>query len=153
MLVIPTNRDVNPIYGLKPGAAGAIKPESPDVAWRLPKGAPDVPCPVIYDGLVFFCTAEIAKLTCADLMTGKVHYTEQRLGEGRYRSSLVAAGGHIFALGRDNGTTTVVKAGPKFEVVAQNVLPDYFTASPAVANGRIYLRGFKNLYAIEAAGK
>ena len=42
------------------------------------------------------------------------------------------------------------KAGRKFELLATNELPDEFTASPAISNGRIYLRGFKNLYAVQA---
>jgi hypothetical protein len=42
----------------------------------------------------------------------------------------------------------VVKAGPKFEMLAQNRLPDDLAASPVIVDGRIYLRGFKNLYAI-----
>jgi hypothetical protein len=48
---------------------------------------------------------------------------------------------------------TVVKAGPKFEKVAENKLPDQIAASPVIAGGRIYLRGFKELYAIGAKDK
>jgi hypothetical protein len=47
----------------------------------------------------------------------------------------------------------VVKAGPKFKEVAVNKLSDDMTASPAVSNGRIYLRGWKTLYAIGEAAK
>ena len=48
---------------------------------------------------------------------------------------------------------TVVKAGSTFERVAENRLPDTFTASPAVSNGRMYLRGWNTLYAIVAPAK
>ena len=48
---------------------------------------------------------------------------------------------------------SVVKAGRKFELLATNRLPDEFTASPAVSQGRIYLRGFRALYAISEGGK
>ena len=51
------------------------------------------------------------------------------------------------------GTVTVVKAGPKFEEVAVNKLPDRISASPALAGGRIYLRGYDALYAIGPQGK
>ena len=47
-----------------------------------------------------------------------------------------------------DGTVTVVKAGPMFQVLAENKLPDEIAASPAISNGRIYLRGWKALYAI-----
>jgi len=45
----------------------------------------------------------------------------------------------------------VVNAGPTFEVVAANKMPDEFSASPVIADGRIYFRGFKALYAIGTA--
>ena len=65
----------------------------------------------------------------------------------RHRASPVYADGKIYVTARD-GTFSVVKAGPKFELLAQNRLPDTFTASPVISGGRIYLRGFKALYAI-----
>jgi outer membrane protein assembly factor BamB len=43
---------------------------------------------------------------------------------------------------------SVVKAGSKFQLLATNQLPDQIAASPAISNGRIYLRGFEALYAI-----
>jgi hypothetical protein len=42
----------------------------------------------------------------------------------------------------------VVAAGPSFRVLARNKLPDQFTASPVVSNGRIYLRGWDALWAV-----
>jgi hypothetical protein len=46
---------------------------------------------------------------------------------------------------------TVVKAGPKFEIVAQNDLGETQSASPAISNGTIYLRTFEALWAIGGA--
>jgi outer membrane protein assembly factor BamB len=43
-----------------------------------------------------------------------------------------------------------VKPGETLEILAKNRLSDQFTASPAIANGRIYLRGFEHLYAVGA---
>ena len=61
----------------------------------------------------------------------------------------MAADGHIYFLGHNKvGQCTVVDASREFHVVAENVLDDEFTASPAVSDGRIYLRGRKSLYAI-----
>ena len=54
---------------------------------------------------------------------------------------------------RSGGVVSVVKAGPNFELLAENYLPDEFAASPVVANGRIYLRGFGALYAIQQSAK
>ena len=53
----------------------------------------------------------------------------------------------MYLTARD-GVITVVKAGPKFEKLAENNLPDDITASPVISNGRIYIRGWKTLYAV-----
>ena len=113
--------------------------------WRLPKGTPDVPCPVVADGLVYL-SGEGGSLACIDAKTGKVHY-EKALRNFRHRASPVVADGKVYLTARD-ATVYVVKAGPTFELLATNKLPDEMTASPMVSGGRIYLRGFKNLYAI-----
>ena len=85
-------------------------------------------------------------LICVDAKTGKELYQE-RLHSARYRASPVYADGKIYCTARD-GTFTVVKAGPKFERLAENKLPDQFASSPAISNGTIYLRGFETLYAV-----
>ena len=64
----------------------------------------------------------------------------------------VYADGKVYVTSRD-GYVTVVKAGPKFEKLAENRMPDQISASPAISGGRIYLRGFETLYAIGPAGK
>jgi len=149
LLIISTARGNGPVVALKPGARGAVKPGGEYEQWRV-KAAPDVPSPLIHDGLVYLC-GESGVLTCVDAKTGEQVYKE-RLHVSRYRASPVYADGKIYLTGRD-GNFSVVKAGRKFELLATNELPDEFTASPAISNGRIYLRGFKSLYAVEAAGK
>lgn len=144
LLVVPTARG-GIVVALKPGASGLIQAGSPFEQWRTPKGAPDVPSPLIHDGLVYL-QRENGVLICLDARTGKEVYQE-RLHPDRYRASPVWADGKIYLTARD-GTFSVVKAGRKFELLTTNTLPDIFTASPAIANGRIYLRGFKTLYAI-----
>ena len=88
---------------------------------------------------------------CVDAETGVKRY-EERLEGDRYRASPVLADGKLYVTARD-GIVSVVKLGPKFELLAANTLPDVFTASPAISNGRIYLRGFQSLYAISEGGK
>jgi outer membrane protein assembly factor BamB len=145
LLVVPTARGLQ-VMGLKAGGMGNVGPGSPSELWRKAKGAPDVPSPLIHDGLVYLC-GEQGFLTCLEAKTGKELYKE-RLHVSRYRASPVYADGNIYLTGRD-GNFTVVRAGPRFELLATNSLPDEFTASPAISNGRIYLRGFKTLYAVE----
>jgi outer membrane protein assembly factor BamB len=147
VLVLPTCRELL-VFAMKPGARGNIAPGHANELWQKAKGAPDVPTPVIYDGLLYLCGAD-GFLTCWDARTGKSHYDHQRLHPSRYRASPVYADGKLYLTSRD-GNFTVVKTGTEFKVLATNTLPDEFTASPAISNGRIYLRGFETLYAIQA---
>jgi outer membrane protein assembly factor BamB len=115
---------------------------------------PDVSAPLIHDGLVYICREyqrEKGALICLDAKTGKEIYYES-IHESRYRASPVIGDGKIYMAARD-GVVTVIKAGPKFEVLGVNTLPDEITASPAIAHGRIYIRGFKGLYAVSEDGK
>ena len=109
LLVACTGRTGGLVFAIKPGGSGTISPNGPFVQWSN-KGAPDVPSPLIHDGLVYLCR-ETGRLACADLMTGKEYYTDQTLHLGRYRASPVYADGHVYLTSRDEGYVTVVKAG------------------------------------------
>jgi len=155
LLVVPTCK-AGPVVALKPDLKGVIKAGSEGVLWRIegggrntPNKTPDVPCPLIHDGLVYLVREygrDRGSLICIDQKTGKELY-QAPLHPSRYRSSPVLADGKIYLVARE-GMVTVIKPGPRFEKLAQFQMPDLFTAGPAIANGRIYLRGFKELYAI-----
>jgi outer membrane protein assembly factor BamB len=117
--------------------------------WRMPRGTPDVPCPLVHDGLVYLCSERGGQrgLTCLDAKTGAQVY-QQRTHTHRHRASPVYADGKVYLTARD-GVVTVIAAGKEGKVLATNKLPDQTTASPVVSGGRIYLRGFKYLWAIE----
>lgn len=149
LIVVPTAKNQS-VVAVKPDAKGRFGIGSEFEQWRRHNNTPDVPSPLVYDGLVYLCR-EDGTLICMDAKTGKEHYNK-RTHVARYRASPIYADGKIYLTARD-GVVTVVKAGPKFELLATNRLPDDFTASPVVSNGRIYLRGFKNLYAIGAKGQ
>src|ERR1019366_7977446 len=149
-LIVPTCRGLH-VVSIKQGATGFIKAGSEFEQWRIPKGAPDVSSPLVEDGLVYMAQ-DRGSVICVDAKTGETLYNET-LTSGRYRGSPVCIDGKIYLTGRDSGTVSVLKAGRKLEVLAKNTLPDEFTASPAVSQGRIYLRGFKTLYAISEGGK
>jgi outer membrane protein assembly factor BamB len=144
LIVVPTAKR-GPVVGVKPDATGFIHAGDSGEQWRRKADTPDVPCPLIYDGIVYLCD-ERGTLTAIDGKTGKEIYS-QPLHRDRYRASPVYADGKVYLTSRD-GTVTVVKAGRTFEKIAENKLNDPMTASPAVAGGRIYLRGFSALYAI-----
>lgn len=144
LIVSPSAKEKG-VVAIKPGARGKIEEGSEYEQWRLPRGTPDVPCPLVVGDLVYLLGAG-GSLTCLDAKTGKTVYDKTPRG-GTYRASPVAADGKLYLTARD-GVVTVVQGGPTYKVLASNQLPDTFTASPVVSGGRIYLRGFKNLYAI-----
>jgi len=144
LIVVPTAKH-GPVVGLKPTAKGKITAGSSFEQWRRNRDTPDVPSPLVHDGLVYLC-GENGILICMDAKTGKELYQE-RLHSARYRASPVYADAKIYCTARD-GAFTVVKAGPKYERLAENKLPDQFASSPAISDGVIYLRGFETLYAV-----
>jgi outer membrane protein assembly factor BamB len=145
LIVVPSAKN-GPIVAIKPLATGMIRAGSPSEQWRISKNTPDVPSPLVHDGLVYLCR-ENGALICLDAKTGEKLY-EETLHKQRYRGSPVYADGKIFLTARD-GVISVVKAGRKFELLAVNRMNDDISASPVIADGRIYLRGFKALYAID----
>jgi outer membrane protein assembly factor BamB len=128
-------------------AAGEIKPGASAEKWRLAKNTPDVPSPIRVGDLVYIM-GETGTLYCHEGATGKLVY-EEKVTNMRHRSNPVCVENHLYLCGRD-GVTVVVKAGREFEKVAENKLPDTFGASPAVAGGKLYLRGWKAIYCIGA---
>ncbi len=114
------------------------------VAWRKPRGSPFTPSGVVYDGR-YYLIDDDGLGTCLDAKMGSDIWQE-RMG-GHYRASLTAADGKIFFTSME-GIVTVVKASEDFEVLSKNKLDEGIQASPAFANGRIYLRGEKHLWCV-----
>jgi len=131
--------------GVDPAATGLILPGTAGEKWRMPRGTPDVPSPLLADG-VLYLMGETGTLTAIEPATGGVLAT-LRVTTERHRANPVYADGKLILVGRD-GTMPVVKPGKEPEVLAKNKLKDTFTASPAVTGGRIYLRGWEYLYAV-----
>lgn len=149
LIFVPTARGTV-FVAVKADAKGTIKAGSEFEQWRKTKGSPDVPSPAFHDGLLYVCS-EAGMLACWDAKSGKEFYNE-RLHGSRYRATPVCGDGKVYLCARD-GVFSVVKMGPKYELLASNELNDVFTASPAISGNRIYVRGFKSLYAIQNMGK
>lgn len=114
------------------------------IRWTADKTTPDTPCPLFWEGLLFTVTDD-GIATCYDAATGEVHWKE-RLGGG-FKASPIAVAGNVYFLNVD-GQCTIVAAKREFEKVAENKLDDTTIASPAVANGNLFIRGKKGLYCI-----
>lgn len=143
IIVVPTAKR-GPTVALRPGGRGDITKSAEAHVWTH-ASTPDVPSPLIVDGLVYLCKQD-GNLYCLDQKTGEEYYFE-RTHRQRHRASPVYADGHIYLTARD-GIISVVKTGKQFELVAQNELGEAITASPAISNGTIYLRTFDSLWAV-----
>lgn len=144
MIVVPSAKK-GPIVALKPNGHGDITHDASLHWWSSPK-TPDVPSPLIVGDNVYLCM-ENGDLEILRAQTGK-QLDYQRTHRMRHRASPVYGDGRIYLTARD-GKTTVVKAGDKVEVIAENDLAEDISASPAISNGVIYLRTFKHLWAIK----
>ena len=122
--------------------------DSEAVVWQHDRDTPYVPSPLLYGDTLYFLKHNSSILSCFNSETGQAYYGRQRLqGITEIYASPVGASNRVYLAGRD-GTTLVIKHGPTFEVLAQNVLDDGFDASPAIVDKEIYLRGRKYLYCI-----
>jgi outer membrane protein assembly factor BamB len=134
---------VKPLLAIKAGGRGDIS-ESHRL-WSFDSG-PDVPTPVI-DGQYFYSIDDKGIAYCLDAKTGETVYGPERIAPGTYSASPVLADGRIYITNED-GLTTVMKAGPEFEVVAENAMEDYTLSSVAVSDGQIFLRTASALWVI-----
>ena len=122
-------------------------PDAERVAWTYNKGMGYVPSNLSYDGYVYLLS-DNGILTCLDADTGEVVYEGGRMPVAqRFFASPVAFEGKFMLAGAD-GEVFVIKAGPEFEVLATNTLGEPIFATPAISNGRIYIRSEHNLWAI-----
>lgn len=144
-------RPVQPIYAVRPGASGDIslkddKTANESVAWSIKQGGPYMTTPIVYDGCLYTC-ANNGVVTCYEAKTGKQLYKERLGGSGGYTASPVAADGCLYFTSEESGIR-VVRAGPKFELVAVNPMGDPCMATPAISDGMLFVRTQHYLYGI-----
>jgi outer membrane protein assembly factor BamB len=140
-IVVPTR--VNPMQVFRAGGSGDISKSH--LVWDTPNG-PDVPTPVT-DGKLLYMINDRGIVYVFDLASGKEVYGGQRIPPAIYSSSPVLADGKIY-ISNEEGQTIVLKAGPQFEVLAQNTLNDYHLGTLAISGGRIFMRTTGHLYCI-----
>ena len=140
----------NALQAIRLASASGDITDSKAIAWAYDRDTPYVPSPLLYGGTLYFLKSNSGVLSCFNAKTGKAYYGPQRLdGIAEVYASPVGAGNRVYITDRD-GATLVIKHGPEFEVLAQNMLDDGFDASPAIVDNEIYLRGRSALYCIAA---
>jgi outer membrane protein assembly factor BamB len=143
-----------PIYAIRLTATGDISLKGDEtsnqfVAWSAPRDGSYMTTPIAYGDYVYNCRWN-GVLSCYEDKSG-IRLYQERLGGGTsaFSSSAVAGDGKIF-LPSEEGDIYVVKAGPRFEVLAKNSMDEICMASPAISGGVIYFRIQSHLVAVTA---
>ncbi len=142
-IVIAPTRE-RPMLAIKGGGRGDVT--ATHRLWSFNNG-PDVPTPVS-DGKLLYSITDRGVAYALEVATGNVVYGPARLRPDSYSASPVLVEDRIYVTSENEGLTSVYRAGPKFELLAENPLGDYCLSSPAVSEGQIFIRTTKHLWAI-----
>jgi outer membrane protein assembly factor BamB len=116
------------------------------VAWRNRRFVPNMPSPLVVDGLLFM-VSDNGFATCLEAKTGRELWRERLRAGGDHWASPLYADGKIYFSGKE-GVVSVIAAAGEFRLLAENRFDASFIASPAVAGDAIILRSLRNLYCI-----
>lgn len=134
---------VNGVNAYRLGGQGDMTTKSR--LWKYEKSLPNVPSPLLYQGILYLCK-EGGILTALDAKTGNVLKQARITGAlGAYFASPVAADGRIYTTSHE-GKMAVIKAGPDWEIERVVTFPDMVNATPAILDGRVYVRTHAALY-------
>lgn len=119
--------------------------DKPKLAWKMIKGAPKMPSPILVDKQLYVMN-DGGILTCVDAISGDVEWRE-RVG-GEFSASPTYANGLLYFSDRE-GKTTVVKPGSELNIVAENKIDGTaHMASITPYENSFLLRSKKGLYRI-----
>ncbi len=134
----------SPVHAIRPTATGDISLKGDEtsnagVAWSVPRAGSYMATPLLYGDYLYVMRWN-GILGAYEARTGTRAY-QQRLGQGAtaFTASPVASGGHIY-FATEDGEVYVIKAGPTFELVATNKLDAAMLATPAISDGRLFIR-------------
>jgi outer membrane protein assembly factor BamB len=143
LIFVPSGFPKGRLIAIKPDGTGDIT--ATHVAWTLDRGVPNKPSLALVGDLLFMVT-DAGVASAVEAKTGKVAWTA-RIG-GTFSASPLVSGDRIYFFDEE-GKTTVIEAGPAFKVLAENQLGDGFMASPAAADGALFLRSRTRLYRVD----
>ena len=132
------------MLAVKVGGKGNVS--ETHIAWQRKRSLPYVPSPIIYKDHIYMWL-DNGIVVCANPKTGEEIWDE-RVGRGDFSSSPVCIDGKIYCSSR-SGEFTVVDASPEFKIRGRSLLGEQTHATPAVSNGRMFIRGFEHLFCLE----
>ncbi len=144
IFITSAHGDESPVHAIRATATGDIslkgdETSSANVAWSVPRAGSYMATPLLY-GDYLYVVRWNGILGVYEARTGKLTY-QQRLGAGAtaFTASPVASGGHVY-FATEDGEVYVIKAGPAFDLVATNRLDAPMLATPAISDGRLFIR-------------
>jgi len=143
LVIVTAGFPAKKIIAIRPGD----QPDDKRVAWTFTKGTGYVLSNILYGDYVYLST-DNGIITCLDAATGEVKYEGGRPPKPTHFMGSAVAYNGLVAMTSEDGDTFMLKAGPKHEIVRTNSIDEPVYSSAALANGRVYIRGEKNLYAI-----
>lgn len=133
------------IFAIRPDGRGDVT--KTHIVWQDTDGAPYVPS-MIVAGDYLLTVNNSGTAFCYEAASGKVFWREKL---GRHHASPVLVNGLVFFI-NDDGQVNVIKPGKVFELVARYELGEPCYASPAISDGRVFVRGFKHLFCFGPKG-
>jgi outer membrane protein assembly factor BamB len=136
-----------PTLAIKPGGSGDVTDSH--LAWTSPRGSPFVPSPIVHNGYIYTVNDMASIVTALDARTGRAAW-QGRLGQATregFSASPVVVDDKVFFT-NDEGDTFVLAAGASFRLLHVNRLGERTLASPALVDGRWYVRTERHLLAI-----
>ena len=118
------------------------------VEWIRRRSVPLTPSPLLV-GEELYIVSDLGVLSCLDAATGKTHWQHRVVGN--VSASPLYVDGRIYFLSEE-GVTTVIAPGKKFNLLATNSIDGWTLASMAVSNGSIFLRSMDHLYRLGVGG-
>jgi len=140
------------LFSIKPGGAGDISPRSgvsstEFIDWKIERSGIQMASPVLCAGHLYLLERRSGILHCINATSGETAYRDRIPKSRPFWSSPWTDGEVVYCLD-DHGTTHVLAGGSELVVVAQNLLDEQTWSSPAIADGKIYLRTVGHLYCI-----
>lgn len=146
MVIYNHDYDNPELMAVRLGGSGDVTESH--VVWRRKRGAPSTPTPLLV-GENLYCVSDDGIASCLNALTGEQYWME-RLG-GNFSASPVFAGGRILFLD-ESGVARWITAGREYQLLQKNEIPGRTLATPAFANGAMFLRTDEYLYRIESNG-
>jgi outer membrane protein assembly factor BamB len=131
-----------PYMAVRPGGRGDVS--NSHVVWQTPTGAPYISS-LVYDNGLIYMASDVGAVTVLDAATGQ-RVWQQRIN-GVFSASPVAGDGKVYFVS-ETGEVTVIRSGRQPEILARNDIGERFIASPALAQGHLFLRSDDRLFAV-----